>query len=153
MKISAREDIQAPIGALFARLTDYATHEAVAARRGVAVERLSLPQEREGRPAWKATFQYGGREREVTIDVTDLHEPDYFASAVTYQGIDAEFIIELVPLAKTRTRMIVGIELKPRSIKAKLIVQSLKIAKTSITKRVENRLKTFGRDLESQVRD
>jgi hypothetical protein len=153
MKISAREDIQTSISAVFARLTDFATHEAVAARRGVAVERLSLPQARADRPAWKAVFQYGGREREVTVEVSDLHEPDFFKSEIRYQGIDATFDIELVPLAKTRTRMIVGLELKPRSIKAKFVVQSLKIAKGSIQRRIENRLKSFARELEQQARD
>ena len=153
MKISAREDIQTPISAVFARLTDFAAHEAVAARRGVAVERLSRPQARTDRPAWKAVFQYGGREREVTVEVSDLHDPDFFASEIHYQGIDASIDIELVPLAKTRTRMIVGLELKPRSIKAKLVVQSLKIAKGSIQRRIENRLKSFARELEQQARD
>jgi carbon monoxide dehydrogenase subunit G len=153
MKISAREDIQTPIASVFARLTDFAAHEAVAARRGVAVERLSLPQERADKPAWKAVFQYGGREREVSVEVADLHDPDFFSSEVHYQGIDAAIEIELVPLAKTRTRMIVGLELKPRSIKAKLVVQSLKIAKGSIQRRIENRLKSFARELEQQARD
>ena len=77
----------------------------------------------------------------------------FFASEIHYQGIDASIDIELVPLAKTRTRMIVGLELKPRSIKAKLVVQSLKIAKGSIQRRIENRLKSFARELEQQARD
>ena len=153
MKMSAREDIQTPISAVFARLTDFAAHEAVAARRGVAVERLSRPQARTDWPAWKVVFQYGGREREVTAEVLDLHVPNIFASEVHYRGMDVSFDIELMPLSVSWTRMFFVLELKPRSIKGKLVVQSLKVAKGSIQRRIENRLKSFARELEQQSRD
>jgi hypothetical protein len=134
MNISAREDIQTAISVVFARLTDFAAHEAAAAaRRGVSVERLGRPNSHADRPAWKAVFQYGGREREVLIEVSDLHQPNILVAQVQHKGLEATVDIELVTLGKTRTRMIVGLELKPRSIKAKLVVQSLKIAKGSIS--------------------
>ncbi|MEO8531938.1 MAG: SRPBCC family protein [Deltaproteobacteria bacterium] len=152
MRFSARRDIESSAEDVFAFLTDYAGHESLAARRGVRIERIEKPGGSADRPAWSAEFQYGGRERKITIAVTNAVAPERLESDVYYQGLDVQVEVELVPLARTRTRMITKIDLIPQSIKARLVVQSLRLAKATIQRRLERRLETLAAEIETRKR-
>jgi hypothetical protein len=152
MKFSARRDADASAEDVYAYITDYAAHESLAARRGIRIERINRPRAPADYPAWKAEFQYGGRERDVVIEVNTITPDEYIGSDVVYQSLGVHVDLELVPLARTRTRMIVKIELKPQSIKARLIVQSLRLAKGTIQKRLEKRLDALAADIVTKNR-
>ena len=152
MRFSARRDIEAPVEHVFAYLTDYATHEATAARRGARVERVERQRAPETHPAWKVEFPYNGRERELSLEVNKHLPNEQLDFDARYQGLDLHSEVELMSLARLRTRLIVKVDLKPRSIKARLVIQSLRIAKNTIQKRFEKRLATLASEIESTFR-
>jgi len=152
MRFSARQDVEAAAEDVFAFLTDYAAHENLAARRGVRIERIARERAPADCPAWKAEFNYGGRERDITIEVNSVKPSERIESDVQYQGLSVHIEMELVPLARTRARMIVRVDLKPQTIKARLVVQSLRLAKGTIQKRLEKRLETLATEIAMKKR-
>ncbi|MDG1354009.1 MAG: hypothetical protein P8P70_12775 [Sulfitobacter sp.] len=60
------------------------------------------------------------------------------------------FTIELVALSKSRTRLMVSFDIKPLNLSARLLVQSLKLAKTSLTKKFKLRVAEFAKTLEDR---
>lgn len=61
-------------------------------------------------------------------------------------------LIELVALSPARTRLSVDVNLKPNSIPARLLVQSLKLARTNLNKKFHLRMADYARDIEERIR-
>jgi hypothetical protein len=68
------------------------------------------------------------------------------------QGLEVDMIVELVALSRGRTRLSVDLDLKPKSISARLLVQSLKLAKANLSKKFHLRIADYARDLEDRVK-
>jgi hypothetical protein len=56
--------------------------------------------------------------------------------------------VELVPLSPTRTRLMVETVLSPKTLAARLLVQSLKLAKSSLTQRYKSRIAALSEEIE-----
>jgi hypothetical protein len=152
MKIATREDIAAPIEVVFAQLADFDGYERGALRRGAEVVRtddLTVPGIG---MAWRAAFDYRGKERKATIELTDYDPPNGMILTTHSNGADIVSVIDLVAMSKTRTRMNVSVDVRPRSLPAKLIVQSLKLARSSVLKRFRKRVTDFAADLENRCK-
>jgi hypothetical protein len=67
-------------------------------------------------------------------------------------GLDSLVKIELVALSPKRTRLSVSVEMSPKTLSARLLVQSLKLAKSSLTSRFDARVREFARSAEDQYR-
>jgi hypothetical protein len=61
-------------------------------------------------------------------------------------------IIELVAMSRSRTRMNLSLDARPRTIPAKLMVQSMKLARQSVVKRFQRRVADYAADLENRLR-
>ena len=57
---------------------------------------------------------------------------------------------ELVALSKNRTRIMLSFDIKPLNPSARLLVQSLKLAKTSLTKKFKLRAAEYAKTLEER---
>ena len=57
---------------------------------------------------------------------------------------------ELVALSKNRTRIMLSFDIKPLNLSARLLVQSLKLAKTSLTKKFKLRAAEYAKTLEER---
>ncbi len=66
------------------------------------------------------------------------------------QGLDGTMALDLVPLSQRRTRMSVALEIKPKTLSARLMVQSMKLAKTNLTKRFKLRVAHYAKELEDR---
>lgn len=153
MKVSTREDIEAPIEHVFGAVTDFDSFERQGMRRGAEVVR----EDPAGLPGlgttWAIRAQFRGRPRNIRSEITMFDPPNgYIVQSVT-GGLQTEMSIELLPLAPRRTRLIVGLELRPNSLPARLVVQSLKLAKTSVTGRMKKRTQDFARRVEDGLRN
>ena len=56
-------------------------------------------------------------------------------------------------MSKTRTRIILETRLSASSLSARLLLQSLKLAKSGVLKRFRDRVGAFADDLEKRYRD
>ncbi|WP_375261286.1 SRPBCC family protein [Palleronia sp.] len=147
MKLSARTDVAAPADKIFRHLTDFDRIEAAARNRGAEIERLddgTAPAD----AAWRASFPFRGRLRHTEARVVDFEPDEQLALRGESDGLSARVRLELIPLSDRQTRISAIIDLTPATMKARLLVQSLKLARSTLEKRMEGRLRRFGRHVE-----
>ena len=152
MRFSTREDIEAPIESVFAAATDFDGFERQALRRGADVQRTDSY----GKPGvgteWDLKFAFRGKDRNVHARMIEFEAPNGFKADTTAGGLEGLVSVEFVSLSPRRTRMQIAIDLKPTSLSARLLIQSLKFAKGNISKRFSNRVWQFAQDIEQKHR-
>lgn len=152
MKFSSREDIEAPIDYVYARATDFAGFERQALRRGAEVKRLDGDGLYDVGSKWDVAFKFRNKDRQMQVEVATLDDPNLMIVETTAQGLDTIARVELVSLSPKRTRIVIGLELSAKSLSARLLLQSLKLAKSSLTNRFGSRIKTFAQTTEEDYR-
>ncbi|MCQ0093797.1 SRPBCC family protein [Roseovarius sp. M141] len=150
MKFETREDIEAPIDYAFSQISDFAVLERSLQRRGADVERTIDKTPPAPGIVWDTAFDLRGKRRHLRLEMICYEPPTLMRFAATSKSLDCDVEVELVSLSRGRTRMALAADLKPRTISARLMVQSLKLARTNVTKRFEIRTATFARDLEDR---
>lgn len=150
MKFSTKEDIEAPIDAVFDMLCEFDRFERAAMRRGAEVQRVdNLSQPAVGMQ-WQVAFNMRGRRRKVQIDMAKFERPTEIKLATTSPGLTGDMIFELLALSRSRTRLMVTLDLKPQNLSARLLLQSLKMAKTSLTKKYKLRVAEYAKRMEDR---
>ena len=150
MQFTTKEDIDAPIEAVFEMLCDFEVFERAAMRRGAEVQRLEKVKEPGLGMGWQAKFDYRGKRRELELEIVEFKRPDGLAVASTSPGMLSRTSFDLMALSKTKTRVNVSLELKPQVLSARLLVQSLKLAKATLSKRFEKRVADYARSMEER---
>jgi len=150
MKFSTRQDIDAPIDFVFQRATDFNGFEKQALRRGIEVARADdLPRTTPGM-RWNAGFTFRGKARKINAELVDFDNPNNYTIKSVSGGVEVDLTVEFMALSRSKTRVIVGLELRPTTLSARLLVQSLKFAKANLYNRFESRIEKFGKDIEEQ---
>lgn len=150
MRFTTREDIGLPAETVFAAISDFDGFERAALRRGADVTRTGVA----GEPGsgWRVKFRHRGRERELVSTIARFEPPAGIASRGSVGGIDGVLAIELLVLAPERTRLVVDLDVTPRTLPARLALQSLRLAKGNLTRRFKTRVERFARELEARHR-
>jgi hypothetical protein len=152
MKFSAKEDIEAPVEQVFALVSDFEGFERAARRRGAEVQRTDSLRIPAIGMTWSASFIARGRQRQLNIEMAEYEPPQVMRFHSLAQGLEADMKVELVALSRGRTRLSVDLDLKPKSISARLLVQSLKLAKANLNKKFHLRMADYARDLEDRIK-
>jgi carbon monoxide dehydrogenase subunit G len=150
MKFSKKEDIEAPIDAVFEMLCDFEMFERAAMRRGAEVQRTDTKTVRGVGMMWRAMFNLRGKRRQVDIEMVTLDKPHEMVLECKSPGLFTTMTAELVALSKTRTRVMVVFDIKPLNLSARLLVQSIKLAKASMTKKYKLRVAEFAKSMEER---
>lgn len=148
MKFSTREDIEAPIGKVWAVVTDYDSFELAAMRRGVEVSR----QQGGALPAWAAAFTFKGKRRQIALRLERAEEPGLLAFAGEGRMVEGNLLVELVELGPRRTRMTVTTEVRPLTLAARLFLQSVKLARGRAVKRYQQGVAKLATMIEARTR-
>ncbi|MEX3316504.1 SRPBCC family protein [Sulfitobacter sp. PS-8MA] len=150
MKFSTKEDIEAPIEAVFAMLCDFESFERSAMRRGAEVQRVDQLHQPGVGMMWKAVFPLRGKTRELTVEMVTFDRPNEMVLDSLSAGVAAQMSFELMALSRNRTRVLVSLEVKPLTLSARLWVQSLKLAKTNLSKKYKQRVAEYARGMEAR---
>lgn len=148
MKFSGREDIEAPAEAVFAALSDFGAFERAALRRGAEVTRLDRLVHPDIGMTWDTRFTHRGRARRVVLDMRQYDPPNALAVAGESAAFRMMLVLSLVELSRRRTRLVVEFEVWPRTLAARLMLQSLKLGKAGLTRRFRKRLAAFAAEIE-----
>ena len=151
MKFSTREDVEAPAEFVFQQFADFEVFERQALRRGADVQRRDTGPVRTG-SIWDVAFSFRGKDRKLSAELTRLDSPQLIHVSSKSGGIDGLTAIELVPLSPQRTRIAVSIELRASSLSARLLLQSLKLAKSNLTARFKKRVAVYASDIEDRYK-
>jgi hypothetical protein len=150
MKLSTRQDIAAPIDFVFQRATDFDAHGRQVMRRGIEIERAdNLVQPGPGM-CWNLAFTYRGKPRKMFGELVKLESPESFQIESQTLGIEALFTAEFMALSRGRTRLIAGLQLTPKALSARLLIQSLKLAKSKLDQGFSQRVAHFARDTQDR---
>ncbi|MCV2893491.1 SRPBCC family protein [Lentibacter sp. XHP0401] len=148
MIFSAKQDVEAPIEHVFMAVSDFEGFTRQAMRRGAEVTRLDAYDEPTAGMAWNTMFHFRGKQRKMRIELQKVDAPNGLTAKSSTKGLEATLQVELVAMSKQRTRMSIELELDPQTLAARLLVQSLKLARGSITKRLAKRLDGFAKATE-----
>ena len=150
MKFSTKEDVEAPIDAVFTMLCDFESFERSAMRRGAEVQRVDQMNVPGPGMTWRVAFDLRGKRRELTLEMVTFDRPNEMVIDSMSQGLAGQMSFELMPLSRNSTRVLVALEIKPLTLSARLWVQSLKLAKTTLTKKYKDRVAEYARGMEER---
>lgn len=148
MKFSTREDIDAPVDAVYRAVTDFDGFERQMLRRGVDVMRDDTTPPDVPGAKWQAGFSWRGRAHKLDAELVSITDEQGYAVESKTGGITCMGVVDLVPLSKSRTRMFVSLDLKPSTLSSRLFVQSLRLAKGSLTRKFKARVAQFAGEIE-----
>ncbi|MCW1956698.1 SRPBCC family protein [uncultured Lentibacter sp.] len=152
MQFSAKQDIEVPIESVFAAVTDFDGFTTQALRRGAEVVRVDTLTGPCAGMTWQVGFEFRGKRRDMEIELLEVVRPSDLKMRSTTSGLDGHMTLELVALSKQRTRLGIELELAPKTLSARLLIQSLKLARGSLSKRLRKRLEGFARATEERFR-
>lgn len=148
MRFTARGDLALPIAAVHAALSDVDHYEAEARARGARLERHGTGGEG---TEWDIAFRFRGRERQLRARLLELRPPGRLR--LTWEGrlTRGEAVVELVALARGRTRLALTIDVLPKTLPARLFLQSLRLVKPRLNRRFRARVAEALRRLEARA--
>jgi hypothetical protein len=101
---------------------------------------------------WAARFAYRGRTRALDLELKQIEAPSLLRFVGLSQSIEGTASIELMEMGAKRTRMHVVFELTPRSLTARLFLQSMRLARNRIDRRFDQRMDQLAADIEARYR-
>ncbi|HEY0276434.1 MAG TPA: SRPBCC family protein [Paenirhodobacter sp.] len=155
MILIGKVDIAAPAGTVFHSITDIETLSILARRRGVVLRRTDgAPEEGMVSPGmtWDADFRFRGKDRHMDAEVTRLIAPDEMAFRAVSRGFEITVTTQVVALAAIRSRLLVTLEARPRTLGARLLLQSARLGQSGLEARFQQRIDAYGKTIEAPVR-
>ena len=151
MKFSTKEDIEAGIEFVFERCSDNKAFKRSAMRRGIEVRRTIGEGPISKGSSWETAFEFRGKPRAAKIDVTAFDAPNALTVVFESGGLEGVIDLELIALSPNRTRMGIELEIKPRTLAARLMLQSMKLARQSLVKKFKTRVADFAEEIEEKA--
>lgn len=152
MKLTTKQDIEAPIDFVFARLTDFDHFERMAMRRGAEVERTDRLKTPGVGMAWRLRFVFRGKQRTILVRYADAEPGSHLAWAFDSPPAEGTAKVDLLSLSPRRTRLVLAIEARPKTLAARLVLQSLRLAKGRLQRRLDVASGQLANMIEEQYR-
>lgn len=140
MKLSTREDIDRPIAEVFAAMADFEAFEKRITARGIALDRRPGAAPPETGAGWQAAVDWRDRRYDVVAELVSFDPGTGYAIESRFGGVVSLAVVDLVALARGKTRLFVSVDLTPTSLSSRLLIQSLRLTKGSLTKRFKTRV-------------
>jgi uncharacterized protein YndB with AHSA1/START domain len=153
MELETTYDLNAPADYIFRRITDHADFEALLMGYGANIERLDDQSDLSVGMKWSIDGVFRGKQREVEVELTQLTMNELISYQSESKDVSANVEMELFPLTPKRTRFSINLMPKANTISARLILQSAKLARKTLEKRVNRRFADFCERLEDDYRD
>ena len=152
MRFTTKQDIEAPVAFVFKALSDFDIWERAAMRRGAEVERTDKRLVSGPGMSWKAQFSYRGRARLIDLQLVTFDAPTQLAFAGQSQAVEGTAQVDMMEMSSRRTRIHVVTEVTPRTLAARLFLQSLRLARARIDRKFEQRIAQLAADIEHRYR-
>jgi hypothetical protein len=152
MKVTSRHDIEAPVGFVFQTLTDFDSWERSAMRRGAEVVRTDKMTTIAPGLSWLVRFRFRGKDRKLTIRLTGIDPAARAAFALEGGLFNATSIVDLMELGQNRTRLVMVGEAKPKTLGARLILQSLRLARGRVQRNLDRRVAAVAEEIAVRFR-
>ncbi len=152
MKFSTKEDIEAPIVDAFALFSDFDQFERSALRRGADVRRTDSLKSFGIGMQWASAFKFRGKPRKIDAELVSYDPCDGYEIEMHSSDVVAHATLELMSLSKSRTRATLAIEIKPKSLSGRLMIQTMRLGKSRLEKRFRVKAVDFVRLIERKYK-
>lgn len=150
MKLTAKCDIEAPASFAYACLTDFATWERDAARRGAEVERpADMPMTGLG-AGWRIRFPFRGKMRKVLVRLESLTQDSEATFSMDSPAMEGTTAVDVLTLSPRRTRLRVSVTVRPKTLAARLFLNTLRLAKGRVQTKFDTRVQQLGAMIEDR---
>lgn len=152
MKLMSRQDIEAPLAFVHATLTDFDGWERAAMRRGADVTRTDTLSRPGVGMAWQSRFKLRGKDREIQLNLKDWEAPirlGFTGGSVTIGGVA---VLDLMELSANRTRLQINLEVTAKTMGARLLLQSMRLARGRIDRNFDQRVAQMATEIENRHR-
>lgn len=137
MKLQSRQDIEAPLDFVFDQLTDFDQFERMAMRRGAEIERTDRLRSAGPGMTWRIRFRFRGKDRKIAVRHVEVQPGSFLTYGFESPNVEGTTRIELLALSPRRTRLTMAVDTRPKSLAARLVLQSLRLAKGRIQRRFD----------------
>ena len=144
MKLTAKTDLEVPAAFVFATLVDHPSWERDAVRNGAEIERPPGSPVTGLGAAWRVRGQFRGKARKVLLTVTELVENQRVVLTLDGPTIEGSARFEVMVLSPRRSRLRVDVEFKPKTLSARLFINTMRLAKGRVQAKFETRLGQIG---------
>lgn len=152
MNFTAKQDIEAPAERVWASLTDFPGWERAALRRGAEVARTDRLAQPGAGMAWSGRFDFRGQRRDIVVRLVEMEPGARMVFESATKQFSGEVVLDLVEMSARSSRLHLRIEIKPQTLTARIMLQSLKLAKGRVQKRIEARLADFAAGFDDRAR-
>ncbi|KGJ02803.1 hypothetical protein SAMN04487972_12631 [Paracoccus halophilus] len=147
MKFSTRQDTELSAESLFSAISNFDAIERMLTRRGASVRREDALTAPAVGMSWLIGFDFRGRYRELSLQLTRIEPPETIVIEGGSDQFDLSIQMTVLALTKTKSRLIFVTEVQPRSLKARLILQTVKLGKPQLDKKFAQRIGEFADNL------
>ena len=143
MRIALKHDIAIPAAKAFAMATDFAELERAARRKGVQVIRKDKLVGPGPGMSWDIAFRFRGRERRVESTLTSIDLPRQAVFTGMSQHLAIGLVFSVIALSRDRSRLMLDLDLRPRTLRARFMIQSARLARGRIERTLRTRFEGF----------
>jgi uncharacterized protein YndB with AHSA1/START domain len=144
MKLTAKTDLDVPAADVFSALTDTPTWEREAVRNGVEIERPPGTPDSGAGAQWRIRGHFKGKPREVLLRIEEVTPGQRLVLALDSPSIEGVAQIEVLVLSPRRSRLRADLEIRPKTLAARLFINTLRLAKGRVQARFEKGLVRLG---------
>ncbi len=152
MKFKVSEDIDAPIAMVWAHMTDFSGFETEARGRGVELSRVGNWVTAAEGCEWRGTVTVRGKARSINSKITRLLPEDVAVIESRVGGMDCLYEMGFVALSQDVTRASIVLNLSADTLTARLLLQTLKLARGRVLQRLQGMLARQGNAAEAAYR-
>lgn len=143
MKFSTRVDTDRPSAELFDIISDFSRSERALVARGAQVRRIDPSQDPGTGLGWTIDFNWRGQRRTVRLDVTRFDRPSHITLEGHSDQFDLSINMTVVALSRTKSRLLFETEIRPRNMRARLLLQTAKLGKAQLDRKYDQRIADF----------
>ena len=149
MKFKVSDDVEAPSALVWAGFTNFDAIEADIRARNAELVRVGDWKTVALGVAWRGSVPVRGKVRPIEARVSALSPEEHFAVESRIGGMSCHYDVAFNTLSDHVTRVYVTLELKASTLSARLLLQTLKIARRKGVQRLEGAIVRQGQDVET----
>ncbi len=148
MKLTLGRKIDAPQATVFDEIAAFEALERMARDKGVNLVRTDDGAAGPAGATWNVRFDLSGRVRKGIARVVAFERAERIALAADLDDISALAAVDLATLPSQTTRLTGSVVLRPASMTGRVLLQTLKLARGSLERRLASGLDAFAGRLE-----
>ena len=151
MKLDSEKEIDVPIATAFEDMTDFPRIERRAAGWGAELRRTDELVGPCVGMTWQARVILRERRRDLTVRLVEHDAPDALLVTAESADIEARIRVALTALSPARSRVAVRLDVSPRTLAGRLLLQSAKLAGKTLEERFRLRVANYAMDIEDRA--